>query len=226
MKQKKTTALALMLRAPQIGKIKSRLAQTLGEKNTHYLYTQMVEDIAETLQQTKADIIYSVEPADQTHYIKTWLPKPTALQGQHQGDLGEKMQQLTTNLIKEGYNNIILIGSDIPSLSTKILNQAIEMLEDNCVDTLIGPAGDGGYYLIGFNQNSYDKQIFEHIDWGSGSVYLQTMQTLDRLGNRTGILPTLRDIDTIDDLKDVKEELLQHHSGNRTQKALEKLKIF
>ena len=226
MKQKKTTAIALMLRAPQIGKIKRRLAQTLGEKDTHYLYTQMVEDITETLQHTKADIIYSVEPADQLHTIKTWLPKPTALQGQHKGALGEKMHQLTIDLITKGYNNIILIGSDIPSLSTAILNQAIEMLEDNCVDTLIGPAGDGGYYLIGFKQNSYNKQMFEHIDWGSDNVYLQTMQTLDRLGNQTGILPTLRDIDTIDDLTGLKEEFLQHKSGNRTQKALEKLKIF
>jgi len=225
MKQQKTTALALMLRAPQIGKIKTRLATKLGEKNTLQLYKYMVEDIYEQIAYTQADLILSVEPADQIMLVKNWL-QPAHAQEQIQGDLGEKMHHCIDILLTKGWANVIVIGSDIPSLSKKILNQAIEMLEDNCVDTIIGPAGDGGYYLIGFNQQSYNKSIFESIDWGSPNVYNQTMTKLDGLANQTGILPTLNDIDTFEDLKNIKEECIQYNSGERTLSYLKKLKIF
>lgn len=225
MNKQHTTALVLMLRAPQLGKIKTRLAKKLGEKNTLQLYTYMVEDIYEQLSYTQADIILTVEPPNQAILVKNWL-QPEQIQEQSPGNLGEKMHHCIHTLLDKGWTNVILIGSDIPSLSKKILNQAIEMLEDHCVDTIIGPSGDGGYYLIGFNQQSYNKTIFENIDWGSSNVYNQTMTKLDSLVNQTGILPTLRDVDTIEDLKDIKEECIQHNSGARTLTYLEKLKIF
>ncbi len=102
-----------------------------------------------------------------------------------------------------GYRRVVLIGSDIPDLPLKFIAEAFSALEEK--DAVIGPAYDGGYYLIGFKKPTFVPEVFERVAWGTQTVFEATMKVLKGLSQRVQILKPLRDIDTVDDLKNLNE---------------------
>jgi len=115
---------------------------------------------------------------------------------QTDGDLGIKMQNAFRVQFTNGYDKIILMGSDTPQITNQILDEAFKKLDD--YDTILGPSMDGGYYLIAFQKNSFSKKPFRGISWSTSMVLKQTLQRLNT--RQVYFLQELNDIDNIDDL--------------------------
>jgi hypothetical protein len=135
---------------------------------------------------------------------------------QEGNDLGEKMKNAFVRSFSAGTEKAVLIGSDIPDLSMAIIDEASVSL-DTC-DAVIGPASDGGYYLIGFRKDSFLPGVFEGIPWGTESVCGETLRLLYRAGCRVHVLPEWHDIDTADDLRSL--FVRNEHSAFRKSKTM------
>jgi hypothetical protein len=109
------------------------------------------------------------------------------------------MKNAFADCFSEGFKSIVLIGSDFPDLPLKIIKDAFALL-DSPSDTVIGPAADGGYYLIGLKAETFLPDIFSELLWSTSSVFAETVKILQACGKRTEILPEWQDVDTRDDL--------------------------
>lgn len=177
----------------ELGKVKTRLAASIGDEAALKVYQQLV-DITEreTLQVNNVDLhIYYTDRIDENH----WLGK--AKFTQVEGDLGAKMRQAYEHAFALGFDQVIGIGSDLPEISSTIINQAFQQLANN--DTVFGPAKDGGYYLLGMN--TFQASIFENKPWSTESLLKVTVEELEDKGCSTALLGELNDVDTLEDLK-------------------------
>jgi rSAM/selenodomain-associated transferase 1 len=118
---------------------------------------------------------------------------------QQGGDLGERMAEAFRELFAEGADEVLLIGSDIPQIDSFLIAGYFQALQ--AYDVVIGPAADGGYYLIGFTRKSFEEDLFERIDWSTERVYRQTLERARKQGLSVHSGRTLRDIDTYEDLE-------------------------
>jgi rSAM/selenodomain-associated transferase 1 len=113
-------------------------------------------------------------------------------------DLGEKMHNVFCQCFSEGFRSVVIIGSDSPDLPLRIVRDAFQALDT--YDAVIGPAFDGGYYLIGFTRDGLFPDVFRGIAWGTNDVFRKTMKLLEDAGIRPWILPIWRDIDKPEDI--------------------------
>ncbi len=188
----------LFIKAPFKGQVKSRLAATMGEEAALGLYKNFTLDIIDALSASGYPFRLCFYPPDAEEAITKWLiGLPTV--PQEGNDLGERMELAFKKIFSEGFTSAILIGSDIPDLTPTVFHEALESLKKN--DAVIGPAADGGYYLIGFNQKSFLPRIFRGIPWSTGTVFRETMDILDKSSLRVHLLPQWKDVDTLEDLK-------------------------
>ena len=186
--------LIVFVKNPVLGKVKSRLAKSIGREKALFVYKRLLWKTREIVLNVKCDklICYSdfIEEKDIWDNEIFW-------KGVQRGaDLGERMFNSIQMAADNRYEKICLIGSDNLELSSKILVDAFESLEK--FDFVIGPAKDGGYYLIGMKQPN--KNIFKDKAWGTNLVLEQTIRNIDDLGLKVNLLPELNDIDEIDDI--------------------------
>ncbi len=139
-----------------------------------------------------------------TEQVRNWVNKRFSLFTQIGKTLGEKMSNAFKKIFELNFEKAIIIGTDIPDISKSILSEAFLDLEKN--DVVIGPANDGGYYLLGMNK--YLPEMFENIEWSIGSVYRQTTEKINQNKLRYKTMEMLIDID-------VKEDLLNWHEKNK-----------
>jgi rSAM/selenodomain-associated transferase 1 len=111
-------------------------------------------------------------------------------------DLGIRMQNAFQNGFNEGYENIILIGSDLPNISKEIIDTGFQALQNN--EIVFGPADDGGYYLIGMSK--MNTTVFENKPWSQSELLTITLEQLNEQQKTIGLIETLNDIDTFEDL--------------------------
>ncbi|MCA1990227.1 MAG: TIGR04282 family arsenosugar biosynthesis glycosyltransferase, partial [Desulfarculus sp.] len=128
--------------------------------------------------------------------FRRWLGLAPLIRPQDSGDLGRRMDLALTRALAEGEERAVLIGSDCPGLTAEILEQAFAVLADH--DLVLGPAQDGGYYLVGLRRPA--PEIFRGIAWGSDRVLRQTLNRAGELGLRVALLPELADLDRPEDL--------------------------
>jgi uncharacterized protein len=132
--------------------------------------------------------------------MREWLGSSHTCQEQQGDNLGERMADALLQSLKNGQDTI-LIGSDCPDIDAATLKESFQALTNN--DIVVGPAHDGGYYLIGVAGNldpAACRKLFEKIPWGTDTVYSRTVAHTENLGLRTHILSKLHDIDTEEDL--------------------------
>ena len=184
----------LFVKEPKLGHVKTRLAKSCADDFTLVLYQFFVHDSINTLQCGKTDFKLC---ADKNLELidKTFGKYDNFLQVK--GDLGVKMQKAFEEMFDRGYEKVVLIGSDTPHITNSILDESFEQL--NRHDAVLGPSEDGGYYLIGFNKDSFDKKSFENIAWSTPKVLEQTLQRLH--AKSVYLTQELNDIDILDDLK-------------------------
>lgn len=189
--------LLIFTRNPEFGKVKTRLAKDLGDENALKIYKLLLQHTVQTTQNIQADkqVHYSVRVRNADYWDENIFSKK-----QQEGtDLGERMNFAFKKGFEEGYKNIIIIGSDLYDLLPKDIEKAFQELEKH--DYVIGPAEDGGYYLLGMN--SLNSNLFKNKKWGTSSVLEDTLANLN--GSSVKLLKTRNDIDILDDIKNIPE---------------------
>jgi len=186
------TLLIVFVKDIKLGKVKTRLAKEIGDDGAFKVYQHLVEI---TEKATK-----SLSSEKRIYFSKTIVeekwPK-TAKFVQTGDDLGEKMQNSIEKGFEDGFEKIILIGSDLPDISQKIIEQGFTELENN--EVVFGPAEDGGYYLVGMTKKHYC--IFQNKQWSTDNLLAITLKELKEKSVNYSLLKTLNDIDTIEDLE-------------------------
>ncbi|MCF8111230.1 MAG: TIGR04282 family arsenosugar biosynthesis glycosyltransferase [Desulfobacteraceae bacterium] len=191
--------LILFVKAPVPGAVKTRLAEDLGVYPSVRLYRAFAADILAAINRMNINLRIFYHPAKHLRLMREWLGENAPLFVQQGADLGERMHNALCCTAAEGFRSVVLIGSDIPDLNEQIINSAFSALAEH--PAVIGPAMDGGYYLIGFRSRFIFSEAFTGIDWGSPAVLEKTLQRFREKGREVSALSALRDIDTRQDLQ-------------------------
>lgn len=190
---KNKNLLLIFTRNPELGKVKSRLAVAIGEVKALNVYKALLnhtKNITIDLPVTK-QVCYSESIPKEDIWTADIYEKKL----QHGTDLGEKMHNAFKDGFSKGYEKIVVIGSDCDTLSSELISQAFESLVTR--DVVLGPAEDGGYYLLGMKKNI--SAIFKNKAWGTATVLQDTLDDLK--GHSLKELIILNDIDVISDIK-------------------------
>lgn len=180
-------------RNPELGKVKTRLAQTIGNKATLEVYIKLLHHTEHVLNSLNCDVaVYYSETIIQDDI---WNKKTYTKYLQNGDNLGERMYNAFKEQFNLHYNKVVIVGSDLFDLTPQHITNAFKALEQN--DVVIGPAKDGGYYLLGMT--SLIGKVFENKTWSSDTVLSDTLKDLQNL--KVDILEMLNDIDTFEDLK-------------------------
>ena len=185
--------LIVFTRNPELGKCKTRLAKDIGDRAALDIYTFLLQhtiSITKNLNVSK-HVYYSVKVREND----MWDEKIFHKKQQTGNDLGSRMLHAFEEGFKEGYQQIIIIGSDMYDLSTQDLEEAFKLLENT--DFVIGPAEDGGYYLLGMKK--IKPALFQEKEWGTDTVLQSTLADLKN--EKLRLLPPKNDIDYLEDLK-------------------------
>ncbi len=195
MTQKKL--LLIFTRNPELGKVKTRLARSVGDKTALNIYKFLITKTIKSTLRVNADkaVYYSVKVREND----IWDSKTYQKHQQKGEDLGIRMLNAFQNGFKSGYEKIIIIGSDLYDLSTEEIDKAFEYLNSN--DVVIGPALDGGYYLLGMKK--LYKNIFQNKAWGTETVRKDTLKNL--IDSKVKLLEKKNDIDVYEDIIDIPE---------------------
>ena len=189
--------IALMVRVPVAGQVKTRLIPALGAEGACRLYRAMVEDLLEQAAATGLPIHLLSTGGTEAQLPQSWQQAVQGMTVQQGEDLGARMAHAFATAFKEA-KQVLLIGSDIPDMGTESLLSATKALSDN--EVVLNPAVDGGYCLLGLNRGVDVAPIFHHMPWSTDQVLAITLQRLKGLQHRVHLLPPLRDIDTPEDL--------------------------
>lgn len=188
---------ALMVRVPVAGQVKTRLVPALGAEGACRLYRAMVDDLLEQVAATGMELQLFYTGGDVEQLPQAWRQAAHRLCPQQGADLGARMAHaLATGSATAA--RVLLIGSDIPDLDATILRKGAAALRSHGV--VITPTVDGGYCLLGLNRGIDVAPIFQDMPWSTSQVLTITQQRLAGLGHRVHLLPPLRDIDTPADL--------------------------
>ena len=189
-------ALVIMLKNPIAGKVKTRLAADIGEQKALLVYQELLNHTHNITKNCSADkfIFYSdtVERNDQ--FDSVLYKKYT----QCSGDLGVRMDYAFSIPFKNEYKDVVMIGADCYDLTANHIEQAFEALA-NQNDFVIGPASDGGYYLIGMKK--WNRWVLENKNWSTATLFTETKNDISGRNGKLFELETLSDIDTINDIQ-------------------------
>ena len=192
--------LLVFTRNPELGKVKTRLAKTVGNATALKIYIFLLErtrDIAIKVSADKA-VYYSVKVRENDIWDASIFQKHQQV-GE---DLGIRMLHAFKNGFKAGYEKVMIIGSDLYDLTAETIENAFIALENN--EVVIGPAEDGGYYLLGMN--SLEEKVFKNKDWGTETVRKDTLEDLK--DKKVFLLGELNDVDVFEDI--------EHHPAFQT----------
>lgn len=193
----KKNTLIVFLKYPEAGKVKTRLAKDVGDQRAAEIYSRMSKTIIENvLDASGYRTIIFYNPPEKENEIRDWLGnKQCPITPQAGETLGDKIVDAFTQVFSSGADKAVIIGTDCIDVSSETITQAINSLED--VDVVLGPAVDGGYYLLGLN--NHIPEIFQEIEWSTDRVLNQTLERIKDKKLSFELLKTLKDIDTLDD---------------------------
>lgn len=196
-----TPLLIVFTRNPIKGKVKTRLAASTSEDYALEVYNKLRAITQKAALATGADL--AVYYDDHIPENDIFFGEETKVFLQKGDDLGARMSCAFEQGFSDKYRRIVLIGTDCPELDKTTLLQAFELLKEN--SAVLGPAKDGGYYLIGLNKPC--PGLFIGRTWGTDKVLREALEELDRNNLEYGLLPVLSDIDTVEDLENFKQGL-------------------
>ena len=197
--------LIIFVKAPRPGEVKRRIAESIGAQAACDAYLALVEVLIGNLR-TLSNVQVRYAPDDALLEIPRWLQPTWNAAAQGQGDLGQRLQKAFKDAFSMGAARVVIIGSDCPEVNEQDIQSAWTALDDH--DLVLGPAEDGGYWLIGLSAEQ--PALFENISWSTGAVFEQTVARANAAKLSTRLLRKLRDIDTIDDWKHFKARTAEH----------------
>jgi rSAM/selenodomain-associated transferase 1 len=190
--------LILFVKNKELGKVKTRLAKTIGNEKALFIYKALLQHTCRVA--GGVDALRKV-------YYSNFVDSNDEFEGdlfekriQVEADLGIKMYEAFKESFGEQAEKVILIGSDCYEIDSTIIENAFKSLDDN--DFVLGPANDGGYYLVGMKKLS--KSIFENMVWSTENVLLDTIIEIKSQNKSFFLLPTLTDVDEEKDLGELK----------------------
>jgi len=185
--------LIIFAKTPEPGKVKSRLARDIGQEKALDVYRGLLDNTFKVAANTgkNVHVCLSGNRVDNLH-----VPDHFSIGPQVGHDLGERMHNGISEGLQKGYQSVVLVGGDIYELDENILSKAFASLANS--DVVLGPALDGGYYLIGMKAEY--PAIFRGIPWSTKRVMKKTLEKIHSLNLSYAILPTLSDVDDLHDL--------------------------
>jgi hypothetical protein len=182
---------------PAPGKVKTRLARSVGDREAARLYKNLAEmnfrEILKLRQSNVCDIVVVFDPPEKIGEIQRWLGGPCEYTPQSDGGLGARLTRAIQDAFRNGGKRVVVLGSDTLGLKSRFIEEAFQHLQSK--DVVIGPAEDGGYYLIGLS--SFKPELFQGIDWSTSKVSDQTMKIIQKLSLSSQALRPLEDLDEI-----------------------------
>lgn len=195
-------SLLIFVKNPELGKVKTRLAKSIGDEEALQIYKYLLKythDVSKSLEVSRT-VFYSnfIDEND------IWEADQFSKHVQVPGDLGEKMKSAFNVAFENKLSErVVIIGSDCAELTRNDLVSAFEALELH--DVVLGPAADGGYYLLGLK--SFHPSLFDEINWSTSSVLNSTIEKAQKATLSIHLLRTLNDVDTIEDWMAVKDKI-------------------
>ncbi|MSR56560.1 MAG: glycosyltransferase [Planctomycetaceae bacterium] len=191
------TTLGLFVKHPVAGQVKTRLGEALGAALAAAAYAAFITDLRNRFQATaqRRVLCFSPPTAPSRTYFTALAGNDFELWPQPEVDLGGRMESFFRTFARGPYDCSVIVGSDSPTLPIEIVEQAFERLHR--ADVVLGPATDGGFYLIG--QRGFSRPIFESIEWSTSRVLAQTVAAIERCSASLTLLPPWYDVDTSDD---------------------------
>lgn len=190
-------ALLMFVRAPRIASVKTRLAAGLGEAAALRVYRRLAEHALREANAVKnADLRIHYTPSDAGDEVRVWLGEDPCYLPQPEGDLGARMEAAFGAAFTAGYARVMIVGSDLPGLTSALLERGFAALEEH--PAVLGPAEDGGYWLLGLRKPA--AGLFEGIPWSTPEVLPRTVARLRGADLEPALLPTLRDVDEAEHL--------------------------
>ena len=196
--------LIIFTRYPEPGTTKTRMIPKLGAEGAAELQRQMTEHIVSRVTEFTGSHATSVEvrfDGGNRHLMAAWLGIRFDYTPQGNGDIGIRMSRAFEDGFRSGYESVVIIGSDIPDVTNDIVNTAFDELRRH--NLVLGPAADGGYYLIAMEKTVFIQaasRLFDDIRWGTDGVLSQTLAAADKLSLSYFLLDTLEDVDRPEDL--------------------------
>ncbi len=185
----------IIAKYPETGFVKTRLNGFMQDEKVLELYKYLLEQTIHRLRAiTGVDTYIAYTPDRTEEYFSQF---GTGLVRLSECDLGLNMSHSFDVIFRKEYQKAALVGADIPDLSESIVHHAFDLLSDN--DLVYGPAEDGGYYLVGMRK--LIKEVFENVPWSSDMTLSKSLAQAGKSGYTVGFTKTLRDIDTIEDVK-------------------------
>lgn len=191
--------LIIFVKYPEPGKVKTRLAEELGDRKAAEIYSLMAETIiGNVFHSGRYETAIFFDPPGKKDEIKKWIGKGSERYIPQEGKtLGDRMSNAFGRVFSDGARNAVIIGTDCVDITSETLEEAFGILGET--DVVIGPAEDGGYYLLGLN--NHEPTLFRDISWSTGLVLDQTVGRIQEAGLSFKLLRTLTDIDTAGDLR-------------------------
>lgn len=188
--------LIIFTRYPEPGKTKTRLIPVLGAEGAANLHRQLTETVITQVQELQDVLIEVHFTGGNQQLMQTWLGENITYRQQSQGDLGSRIATAFQTAFNQGIEKVVIIGSDCPTLNSQIIAEAFAAVSQ--YELVLGPATDGGYYLIGLKR--LIPELFTGINWGTSEVLQKTVKIAENLKLAFTYLPTLSDIDRPEDL--------------------------
>jgi rSAM/selenodomain-associated transferase 1 len=188
--------LIVFLKAPRPGIVKTRLAAQLDAEAATAIHEVLVTRTLAAVRRARLGAIeIRLTPDDATNEIARWMQPEWQIRPQGDGDLGARMTRALRDAFNEGRSPVVVIGTDCPALEPSDIRSALDALAQH--DLVLGPATDGGYWLIGMRV--WVPQVFERIPWSTPAVLATTRSRAETAGLRTVLLRQLADVDTLED---------------------------
>src|SRR5438874_3754289 len=183
--------LIVFVKAPRPGAVKTRLAKAIGAPAARSAYCHLVETLVNQLQGLSGvELCFS--PDDAANEVLHWLKEGWTIHPQGNGDLGQRLQSAFHRAFHAGAKCVAIIGSDCPAVRVEDIREAWGGLETH--DVVLGPATDGGYWLIGLRQ--LQPNLFRGVQWSTENVFAATIQRVRHAGLSLHLLRELVDVDT------------------------------
>ena len=199
-------ALTVMAKRPQAGEVKTRLCPPLTPEEAAKLAGCFLLDKLDQVGRLPGVARFvAFSPPDAEDFFRTRTGEAFSLLPQRGADLGERLADVSDRLLGAGFSATMIIGTDSPTLPDTVLHEAHEVLGSDRADLVLGPAKDGGYYLIGLRRPS--RSLFHEIAWSTDTVLSQTVARAGKVGLRTHLLPAWYDVDVEPDLRRLVRDL-------------------
>jgi uncharacterized protein len=202
-------AIGIICKAPQPGRAKTRLAMAIGAVAASELSACFLRDVAAAIDAVPESLgrrgygVYA--PVGAEHIMRELLPPSFGLLLHVGADLGDVLFGAARDLLIDGHDCVLLVNGDSPTLPARFLVQAIETLREPGDRVVLGPASDGGYYLIGLKRPHL--RLFTEVAWGTETVARSTCERAAEIGLATTLLPEWYDVDDLETLRWLQDEL-------------------